>query len=291
MTVRQAYEAAVDRLKDAGFNETDARSGARILLDNFAKTSHAHLTISDQALCEDDYPKQFFDNVMRLRKGEPLAHVLQQREFFGLPFLCDNRALIPRSETELVVENAIERLKNCESPLIADLGTGSGCIAVSLAHTLKKAVVYATDLSLDALELARNNAQRHGVAYRIEFVEGQSGEWAQPLVREGFAGMFRCIVSNPPYISKRDIEELAPQIKDHEPRMALDGGDDGLTCYRDMARQCGVLLQPDGFLLAELGAGQFPGVRLIFESEGWNVAPPIYDLAGHERVLSATRRD
>lgn len=289
MTVRQAYDLAVSELKAFGFEQSEARSATRILLDNFVKVSHAHLVCPDDLFFEGAHPEPFVDKLEQILNGEPLAHVLGQREFFGLNFYCDNRALIPRPETELLVENAIEHLHNCESPLIADLGTGSGCIAVSLVHALEKSVVYATDLSRNALELARQNAQRHGVANRIEFVEGQNGEWTQPLVRAGFAGMFGCVVSNPPYISQSDIEELPPQIKDFEPRLALDGGGDGLSCYRDIARQCGVLLQPNGFLLAELGAGQFADVRAIFEREGWEVAPPILDLAGHERVLSATR--
>jgi len=290
MTVRQAYNAAIEELKKSGFDDAEARTCARLLVDELTKTSHAYLVQPNEEMPDDDYSIAIWcESLDELASGKPLAYIRRQREFFGLSFLCDSRALIPRPETELLVENAIERLHNCEAPLIADLGTGSGCIAVSLAHTLKESVVYATDLSRKALKLARQNAQRHGVANRIEFIEGQNGEWAQPLVREGFAGMFGCVVSNPPYISKRDIEELPPQIKDFEPRLALDGGDDGLSCYRDIARQCGVLLRADGFLLAELGAGQFADVRAIFEREGWEVAPPILDLAGHERVLSATR--
>ena len=176
---------------------------------------------------------------------------------------------------------------------MADLGTGSGCIAVSIAHSLPQTVVYATDLSRDALELARENARLHHVENRIEFVKPidylseKVNNWSLPLEREGFAGMFDCVVTNPPYISPRDIEQLPPQIKDFEPRLALDGGEDGLDCYRQIAAQCGTLLTPDGFLLAELGAGQFAEVRAIFESNGWSVSPPIFDFAGHERVLRA----
>ncbi len=287
MTVREAYETAIEDLKHAGFDRNEARTCARLLIDDFTKTSHAHLSIPQQLLFEDTFPKPLFDELERVLRGEPLAHVLGKRAFFGLDFLCDKRALIPRPETELLVENATEKLRDCKSPLIADLGTGSGCIAVSLAHELPQCVVYATDLSPDALGLARQNARLHKLENRIEFVEGQSGEWAQPLISEGFARQFSCIVTNPPYISRPDIEELPTQIRDFEPRLALDGGGDGLDCYRQIAAQCPLLLCENGFLLAELGAAQFDDVKTIFECAGWKVEPPILDLANHKRVLSA----
>lgn len=290
MTVRQAYDFAVKFLREeASYDLGEARVSARLLVDNLAQRDNAHLLQPDEPLDEKWAVPDFHRLLKNLQTGKPLAYVMHQHAFFGLPFLCEPYALIPRPETELLVEHVVTRFKNRDRVLVADLGTGTGCIAISIAHSLLQATVYATDLSLDALILAADNAEFHKLRDRVKFVEGQSGDWAQPLVREGLAGMFGCVVSNPPYISKRDIEELPPQIKDFEPRLALDGGADGLNCYRDIARQCGVLLQPNGFLLAELGAGQFSDVRAIFESEGWNVAPPIHDLAGHERVLSATR--
>jgi release factor glutamine methyltransferase len=292
MTVREAYDYAVNVLnKEAHYDLNEARISARLLVDNLAQCDNAYLLRPDVAIEERAAISDFYRLLKDLKSGKPLAYVLHQRVFFGLPFLCEPSALIPRPETELLVERVLMCFKNRDRVLVADLGTGTGCVAISIAHSLPQALVYATDLSRDALILAADNADIYDLQDRVKFVEGQSGEWAQPLVREGFAGMFNCVVSNPPYISKRDIEELPTQIKDFEPRLALDGGDDGLSCYRDIARQCGVLLQPNGFLLAELGAGQFGEVRAIFEREGWNVAPPILDLAGHERVLSATRRD
>jgi release factor glutamine methyltransferase len=220
-------------------------------------------------------------------KGEPLAYVLGAREFFGLSFISSKHALIPRPETELLVEHVVNHFKNQDRVLIADLGTGSGCIAVSIAHALRQSAVFATDVSRDALQLAQLNAARHNVQNRVEFLEGQSGEWAEPLVRHGYTATLDCIVTNPPYISPVDVEQLPTQIKDHEPRLALDGGEDGLYCYRQIAAQCGVLLAPGGFLLAELGAGQFAQVSDVFNAAGWQVLSPIHDFAGHERVLHA----
>ena len=284
-TAREAYESSIRLLKQSGYAENEAQLCARLVLDHATGKSFAHLTDPKYRIDGDD----FLFSIWALQRGEPLAHVLGKRDFHGLRFLCDKRALIPRPETELIVEHVVATFRNQDRVLVADLGTGSGCIAVSIAHSLPQAVVYATDLSPDALALARENARLNNVEKRIEFVEGQSGEWAQPLFREGFGAMFDCIVTNPPYISPSDIEELPTQIKDFEPRLALDGGDDGLNCYRQIAAQCGTLLTADGFLLAELGAGQFADVRAIFESNGWEVGDAIADFAGHERVLRATR--
>jgi release factor glutamine methyltransferase len=224
-----------------------------------------------------------------LQRGKPLPYILGQWEFFGLPFRCDERALIPRPETETLVEAAVERLKSKDKVLIADLGTGTGCITVSLAHALPNARVYATDASPQALQLARDNASLNDVVDRVVFMTGTIGSWAGPLLREGLSGMFDAVLSNPPYIAAAEIETLQPQIRDWEPRAALDGGIDGLDCYRQIAAQCGLLLAPDGFLMVELGAGQFDIVREIFSAAAWRVAPPIFDLAGIPRVLVAAR--
>jgi release factor glutamine methyltransferase len=287
MTASEAYQKSVSLLIDSGFSLTRARLEARLLLDHVCGVRHAHLLQPDRVLAPRDH-EQLLHLCMELRSCQPLAYLTRQREFFGLPFRCDRRALIPRPETEILVELAATRLKNNATALIADLGTGSGCIAVSVAHVVPGSVVYATDLSLGALDLARENAALNHVTNRIEFVAGRTGKWASPLLREGFGGMFDCVLSNPPYISKPVIEALEPQIRDWEPRLALDGGDDGLDCYRQIASQCGALLKADGFLAVELGAGQFDVVRSLFRSEGWNVEPPVHDLAGIERVLVAT---
>ncbi|HEX8237875.1 MAG TPA: peptide chain release factor N(5)-glutamine methyltransferase [Abditibacteriaceae bacterium] len=287
MTTSEAYQKSVSLLIDSGFSLSRARLEARLLLDHVCGVRHAHLLQPDRVLAPRDHD-ELLHLCMELRSCQPLAYLTRQREFFGLPFRCDRRALIPRPETEILVELAAARLKNNSGALIADLGTGSGCIAVSIAHAVPGSVVYATDVSPGALDLARENAALNHVANRIEFVAGRTAKWASPLRREGFGGMFDCVLSNPPYISRADIQTLEPQIRDWEPRLALDGGDDGLDCYRQIASQCGTLLKPDGFLAVELGAGQFAAVQTIFESESWKVEPAVHDLAGIERVLVAT---
>ena len=299
MTVLEAYQTAVVKLRASGLDESEARLSARILLERGTGTPHAHLKTPQQLLFEGACPAPWADGLERLLKGEPLAYICRQREFFGLAFHCDNRALIPRPETEMLVEAAIARLQNhsgtpvsgapVSGTLVADLGTGTGCIAVSVAQAVAQAVVLATDASADALQLARENARRHGVAGCVEFVAGDADNWAAPLLREGFGARFDLLLCNPPYIATREIETLTPQIRDWEPRPALDGGEDGLHCYRQLAAQCPALLQPGGALLVELGAGQFEAVRAIFEDSNWTVASPIFDLAGIARVLAATQ--
>lgn len=287
MTVRQAYQSGVEELQARGFSDSEARLAVRLMLDKCTATPHAHLMIPDHQLFEGAHPEPFFDDLERVASGEPLAYVLGHHEFFSLDFRCDKRALVPRPETELLVELAVERLKNAPRVLAADLGTGSGAIAVSVAHALPQSVVFATDVSPDALQLAHYNATKNGVANRIEFVQGEYSQWAFPL--RYFAGKFDVVLSNPPYIARAEIETLQTQVRDFEPRGALDGGADGLNCYREIAAQCGELLEPNGFLAVELGAGQYENAHAIFQGNGWRVAEPIFDFAGHARVLAASR--
>ena len=288
MTFGEAYQIGVKELKARGFDDSEARVAARLLLEKCTATAHAHLLFPDKQLFEGAEPEPFFDDLDRVEGGEPLAYVLGHREFFGLDFRCDARALIPRPETELLVKLAVERLKNAPRVLAADLGCGSGTIAVSMAHALPQSVVLSTDVSSDALQLARVNATQNGVANRIEFVQGEYSQWAEPL-RE-YAGMFDVVLSNPPYIARGEIENLQTQVRDFEPRGALDGGADGFDCYREIAAQCGELLAPNGFLAVELGVGQYENARAIFQENGWRVGEPIFDFAGHARVLAASRQ-
>lgn len=296
MTIIQAHHNATQFLMGGEYSREEAHLAARLLLDHLASTRHAHLTRGDETFesaLNANSLTRFHQALEELKSGRPLAYVLGTREFFGLQFRCDERALIPRPETELLIETALRETRSEKArshPLkIADMGTGTGCIAVTLAGQFPHAEVFATDLSPDALNLARENASAHAVAEvsnggRIRFLAGKQNDWAAPL-RE-FSD-FDLILSNPPYIAAREIETLQTQIKNFEPRAALDGGDDGLNCYRQIAAQCRVLLKPTGALLLELGAGQFEEMRAIFEAHKWRVEKPVLDFAGIERVLVA----
>lgn len=286
MTIADIYRTALERLREAGWLPEEARGTARLLTDETAGTRFAHLSQPEKSI---DYTalQRWHSQLQQVLGGVPLPYVFGRREFYGLEFICDERALIPRPETELLIELAEQQFKNHTAPRLADLGTGSGCIAVSLAHVLPQAQIWATDISPAALELAAANAAQHAGASRVRFVSGIAGNWAAPLQNLNEELRFDAIFSNPPYIAPRDIEKLQPQVRDHEPRLALDGGQDGLDCYRQLAAQCRVLLKQDSFLAAELGAGQFGDVKNIFIAAGWTVDYPLRDFQNIERVIIA----
>jgi release factor glutamine methyltransferase len=281
MTIGEIYREALALLRAAHYEEEEARAIARILADEAGGTRFAHLS-QPEKLLNSATENRWREQLNRVAWGEPLPYILGHQEFFGLDFLCDKRALIPRPETELLVQFTIQRLENYFEPHIADLGTGSGCIAISVAHSLPQSTVWATDISDDALQLATSNARKHGVENRVHFHEGAAGNWAR---LENLT--FDAVLSNPPYIARDEIPTLQASVRLHEPHTALDGGADGLDSYRQLADQCRALLNPGGFLACELGAGQFEDVKEIFENAGWTVDYPLHDLQNIARVLVA----
>lgn len=282
MTIGEIYREALTLLRGALDDENEARTIARVLSDEAAGTRFAHLSQPEQKL-EDETILRWREQLNRVMWGEPLPYVLGHQEFFGLDFFCDKRALIPRPETELLVEFAVQRLEDYDRPLLADLGTGSGCIAISIAHALPRCEVWATDISEDALQLAAANIENHGVENRVHLTKGTPENWAAPLDKL----TFDAILSNPPYILHAEIRTLQYSVQTHEPHNALDGGEDGLDCYRQLALQCRKLLTAGGFFACELGAGQFDDVKTIFERADWQVEVPLHDLQDIPRVLVA----
>jgi release factor glutamine methyltransferase len=288
VTVQDAHRHAIEVLSSRlpHLKRAEIHSRTRLLLDWIAGVSHAHLLAPARVLSADEQVC-FVSALEDAARSRPLPYIIGTREFFGLRFFVDERVLIPRPETEMLVETVTNQFNNQEEKLLADLGTGSGCIAISLAHALPQAQVFATDASAVALEVAQQNARQNGVAKRVQFVTGSIGDWAAPL--RHLAGQFDAIASNPPYISRDDVQQLQPEILNFEPHSALEAGEDGLDCYRQLAAQVKVLLKASGFFAAELGRGQFEEVREIFVAEEWNVEPPQLDFAGIERVLVARK--
>lgn len=217
--------------------------------------------------------------VARRGRREPLQHILGTQEFCGLEFEVTPDVLIPRHDTEVLVTEALARMPEAQS--ILDIGTGSGCIAVALAHRLPGASVTALDISEAALMVARRNAGRNGVT--IEFLQGS--------LFEPVAGrQFDLIVSNPPYIPSSDIETLEPEVRDFDPRGALDGGPDGLDVYRSLIPAAATVLSPGGLLLLEVGLGQAADVVQMFRAAGSYDEPiSASDGAGIERVVGAAK--
>jgi release factor glutamine methyltransferase len=216
--------------------------------------------------------------VARRAKREPLQHILGTQEFFGLEFEVTPDVLIPRHDTETLVTEALLHMPGAQSVL--DIGTGSGCIAVALAKQLPHAKVAAIDISAAALEVARRNADRNGVT--IEFLAGS--------LLEPVAGRrFDLIVSNPPYIPSADIALLEPEVRDHEPLGALDGGRDGLDAYRPLIPAALASLNPGGWLLVEVGIGQAAEVAALFRQGGFEETFTARDPGAIERVVGGRR--
>lgn len=213
----------------------------------------------------------------------PTAYLVGTREFYLLPFEVNSAVLIPRPDTETLVDVALEFLKKRPAPAVLDLGTGSGCVAVCLAHMAKGATVTAVDVSPDAVAVATRNAKRNGVAERVQFKVGNLFAPVEP------GTTFDVIVSNPPYIPPSEIETLMPEVKDHEPRLALDGGTDGLSFYRRLTAECRGWLKPGGMLAVEIGHMQDGAVRELFESCGLQNVKLVKDRAGRPRVVAGLR--
>jgi len=224
--------------------------------------------------------------VRRSAAGEPLHYLTGEREFYGLSFRVTPAVLIPRPETEILVEKALELARPRAGSLrFVDVGTGSGCIAVSLAHELPRALGWATDVSQSALAIARQNARRAGVGGRVEFICCDLLECfpARPH--------FDLILSNPPYISGAEMGELPRMVRDHEPNQALCGGLSGIEAYIRLIPQAAQRLAAAGCLLLEIGAGQAAEISEIVRDAGLTLTETIQDLQSIPRCLVAQRRD
>ncbi len=225
----------------------------------------------------------------RRAAAEPVAYLTGIREFWSLPLKVTPAVLIPRPETETLVEAILDCLAESASrPLtVADVGTGCGAIAIALAVELREARVFAVDVSPEALAVAAENARRFGVDRRITFLQGN---WTAPLSAAGLAGRLHALVANPPYIPTAELGALDPEIVRFEPRLALDGGPDGLACHRELAASAPRLLRPGGWLALEVGAGQGEAVgALLAAVPGLAVHPVVRDLACRDRVCLARR--
>lgn len=215
----------------------------------------------------------------RRLRGEPVVRVLGEKEFYGRPFTLGGATLVPRPETEMLVVRSLELLERRHHKTILDLGTGTGCIAISILAESPSAQGVAVDLAAEALVTAQHNADRHGVDKRLSL---RQGSWFVPL-RAGEA--FDIIVSNPPYIASTEIDGLAVEVRDHDPRLALDGGPDGLDPYRLIMGEAANWLKPGGAVLVEIGSTQAIPVTALFIKAGFRDVRVHQDLAGLDRVV------
>lgn len=254
------------------------RLTAEILLSHLVKLERIHLYVRFDQPLESTEVDQYREMVKKRVDGMPVAYILEEKEFMGHSFKVTPAVLIPRPDTEFLVEAAVRYLKEIEEPRFLDICTGSGAILLSVLKEIESAKGIGTDLLPDALKIAKKNSQRLEVADRAGFL---LGDLLEPIGERKVHG----ILSNPPYIPTQDIEDLQLEVK-KEPMMALDGGKDGLDFYRRLLTQAGNYLLPDGFLLMEVGIHQAQPVTEIAETLGWKtLEKPICDYGGVERVV------
>lgn len=281
-TLGQALQTATRRLRRAGTPE--ARLEAELLMARVLDTDRGGVLARREDELSPEDAQRFDEYVERRERREPFQHIAGVQEFHGLEFRVDRRVLVPRPETEGLVDAVLE-LDLPNKSRVADLGTGSGCIAVTLAVKRRDLELYALDSSADALELAQENAFRHEVDDRIEFVRGDLQD--SP---EDWQGKMDAVVSNPPYVSEGDWQGLAPEVRDYDPREALVSGPTGLEAYGPLVRSASGLLRPEGSLVIELGWGQADRVRELVGEAGFRITEVRPDLRSIPRVLVAEKR-
>jgi release factor glutamine methyltransferase len=281
-TISDARRALAESFRAAGIDSPEL--DARVLVGHALALDHAALAAAGARILDRDESNAIGAMARRRLAREPVARILGSKEFWSMKLSLDAATLVPRPETETVVETALAAV-DAQGPRsrvrrLADLGTGSGALLLALMSELPGAFGIATDTSSRALMVARDNARRIGMA-PAAFV---ACDMAAAL-----RGPFDLIVSNPPYIRSSDIDALAPEVRDFDPRPALDGGPDGLACYRTIAAAAPALLAPDGILVVELGAGQAQAVAAMFSAAGLAPRPPRTDLHGVPRALLARK--
>lgn len=278
MTVLEAIQKSADFL--AKRDVESPRLQAELLLAHRLKMPRMKLYLNfDRALSTED-TDTYREWIKRRSQREPLQHIIGSTSFCGFEIAVNRHALVPRPETEMLAELGWTFLGTLDAPSALDVGTGTGCIAIALAAKCPNVKICATDISPDALALAKENAAKNNV--RIEFLQGDGFAALPPDAR------FDLIISNPPYIPTAEIETLQPEVRDFDPREALDGGVDGLDFYRMFAVQAQRLLEPNGKIMLEFGDGQAPAIRKIFENEKWIVEAVKDDYSQRARILIAT---
>jgi len=280
-TLRKILHEAEQQLLSGPHPERARLDAETILLHTLAQ-DRAWLLANRDEEADPCTQRTYTDLINRRLSGEPIQYITGQSEFFGLPFSVGPGVLIPRPETEHLVEEILRLATPLPLPKIADIGTGSGIIAVALAHSLPNAHVTAIDCSPQALAIARENAQSNQVADRINFLQG---DLLTPLTGQ----QFDIIASNPPYIPTTDHDSLSIEVRDHEPHTALFAGEDGLEIYQRLIPEALPLLQPNGWLVLEIGHNQQSAIEQLLQSAGYSNIYFIPDYQSVPRVAAAQR--
>ncbi len=282
VTVLETIQRGTEYLEKKGIEAPRLQS--ELLLAHVLGMPRLRLYLEFDRVVTEDQTNQARSAILRRSKHEPLQHIVGSVSFCGLELKVTSSVLIPRPETEQLAEMAWNHLQKCgpqlgHPPLILDVGTGSGCLAIAIAHKVEGASVHAVDRSSAALAIARENAMRHHLDGRIHFFEGDVLSPVPPEER------YDLIVTNPPYIPHEEIAHLQPEVRDYDPAMALDGGQDGLDFYRLLASVAHPYLGPHGLLMAEHGDGQSKAIGGIFEEAKWHVVAREQDLSHRDRFI------
>lgn len=283
LTIAQAIDEGGRRLHAAAVDQE--RRTAGVLLCGVLGIDRTHLlTKSTEEVAEASY-QSYLALIDRRAAGEPLQYITGHQEFYSLDFVVTPDVLIPRPETEFLVERVIKLVEEStqEKPLIVDVGTGSGCIAVAVATQLPRARIIATDVSRAALDVAQANAERHRVAERIEFLDG---DLLEPLTALKLEGSVDVIASNPPYVNEGRPELIQREVRDWEPPEALFGGSDGLEFYRRLLADSLRYLRPGGYSVFEIGYSQLDQISNIIAASPWLLIDVTRDLQGIPRTLT-----
>jgi release factor glutamine methyltransferase len=285
-TISQVITEGASRLHASGIDQ-ERRTAGLLLCHVMGIDRTRLLTRSEEQIDEAQY-LAYLALVVRRAAGEPAQYLTGHQEFYGLDFIVTPDVLIPRPETEFLIErvmNLVEDSKQ-DSPLIVDVGTGSGCIAVTVAKQLPRARLIATDASRAALDIARTNAERHGVRDRIEFLEG---DLFAPLAKRGLEGAVDVLASNPPYVNEESSELLQREVRDWEPHEALFGGVDGLDFYRRLIAESPHYLKPGGYIVLEIAFSQLDSISEMVKGSALDLVDITSDLQGIPRTLCFRR--
>ncbi|HEX9545208.1 MAG TPA: peptide chain release factor N(5)-glutamine methyltransferase [Pyrinomonadaceae bacterium] len=284
-SIAEAILHGANRLRKAGVPEERREAGS--LLMYVLDRDHTHILAHAEDELTDEQVEKFSESLDARALSRPLQYITGRQEFFGLEFEVNSDVLIPRPETELLVEAALSIVSANETPFICDVGTGSGCIVVTLLHKLPGARGTALDISAAALAVAERNATRHGVQERLSFVTSDCFAGLGP----DFGSGFDLIVSNPPYVAERAVAGLQREVRDFEPRIALIAGEDGLSVIRRLLVESSDYLKSGGCLIFEMGFDQHDAVRQHIDENAWELVEIYDDLQGIPRIVALMKRD
>ena len=272
-----AWRGVRDLFRRAGIDTPEL--DARLLAELAFGVERLELVNREREIADPEALAKLQAFATRRLRGEPVVRIIGEKEFWGLAFTLNAATLVPRPETEMLVRRGLELLEGHTHKRVLDLGTGTGCVPIAILCESPSATAVAVDLSAEAVIAAQVNAERHGVSKRFD---ARKGSWFDPLQ---VGETFDLITSNPPYIARAAIEGRAPEVKDHDPRLALDGGVDGLDAYRIIAGEAVHWLKPGGALVVEIGSTQAAAVRALFARAGLEDISVEKDLAGLDRVV------